>query len=150
MHAPSPPDPLEIEPPAPGLLRRFAAMFYDGLLLFSVLYFAAFAVLPFTGGKAVEPRNPFFTTYLFLVCFFYFAWPWIHGGQTLGMRAWRIRVQRRDGSPLTWRQAMLRFIVAIASWACLGIGFWWMLVDRDRMTWHDRYSETVLVILPRR
>jgi len=135
--------------PRCGLLRRLAAIFYDTLLLLAVLFVAAGIPLLFTGGKPLAPGNPFMTIYLFLVSFFFFGWFWLHGGQTLGMRAWRIRVQTRDGNPITWWQAMLRFLVAFASWGCLGLGFLWSLWDKEKMTWHDRYTESVLVLLPR-
>ena len=134
-------------PPA-GLLRRLAALFYDALLLLAVLMAATALVLPLTGGEAIR-NNPFYTTYLFLVSFFFFAWSWIHGGQTLGMRAWRLRVQRPDGRPITWGQALLRFLTAIASLLLAGAGWWWMLIDRRKRTWHDIYSESVVVKLPK-
>jgi uncharacterized RDD family membrane protein YckC len=132
-------------PARAGLPRRLAAAFYDAFLLFALWFAAAAAMLPLTGGEAVGPGNPLFTSYLFLVAFLFFGWFWTHGGQTLGMRAWRLRVQRRDGGPLTWSHALLRFLVAIPSWLLLGAGFLWALVDRDGQTWHDRYSETVVV-----
>lgn len=133
-----------------GLLRRLGAILYDSLLLFAVLFFATALVLPLTGGQAIAPHNPFYTSYLFFVSFFFFAWFWTHGGQTLGMRAWRIRVQQRNGSPITWTQALLRFMTAIASWLLLGAGFLWALIDKEKMTWHDRYSQTMLVVVPKK
>ncbi|QKT04552.1 RDD family protein [Ectothiorhodospiraceae bacterium 2226] len=134
--------------PRAGLLRRFAAIFYDALLLIAVWMGAAALVLAFTGG-AVSPGNPLFQTYLLLVTFAFFAWFWMHGGQTLGMRAWRVRLRRRDGGPLTLYHVLLRFMVAIGSWLALGLGFLWALVDKEGLTWHDRYSETELVVEPR-
>ena len=140
----------EEQTPRPaGLLRRIAAAFYDALLLLAILFLAAALVMPLTAGEAVQPGNPLFTTYLFLVSFVFYAWFWTHGGQTLGMRAWRLRVQRRDGSPLTWSHALLRFMVGIPTWLLAGAGMLWMLVDKDRMSWHDRYSMTVVVFLPK-
>jgi uncharacterized RDD family membrane protein YckC len=65
------------------------------------------------------------------------------------MRAWKLRLQRRDGGPITLWQALLRFLVAFPSLLLLGLGLLWMLVDRDRMTWYDRFSETVMVRLPK-
>lgn len=135
-------------PPA-GLPRRLGAILYDTLLLLALLFIATALVLPLTGGQAVAPGNPLYASYLFLVSFFFFAWFWTHGGQTLGMRAWRIRVQQRNGAPITWTQALLRFMTAIASWLLLGAGFLWALVDKDGMTWHDRYSQSVLVVVPK-
>jgi uncharacterized RDD family membrane protein YckC len=131
-----------------GLFRRLAAMFYDTLLLFSVLLFATAAALLVTKGS-LDYHNPFFRTYLFLVCFLFYAWFWMHGGQTLGMRAWRLRVQRFDGGPITLWQALLRFLAAIPAWALLGLGYLWILVDRDRLALHDRFSESVIVRLPK-
>jgi uncharacterized RDD family membrane protein YckC len=135
------------QPPA-GLFYRLVAMFYDALLLLSVLLVATALALLLTKGT-LHYHNPFFRTFLFLICFSFYAWFWLHGGQTLGMRAWRLRVQRPDGRPITIWQALLRFLVAIPSLALGGIGFFWMLIDRDKMTWYDRFSESVMVRLPK-
>lgn len=143
-----------------GLPRRLGAILYDSLLLLAVLMIATALLLPFAPhavpGQPPQPiyaghpaYRALFASYVFMISFFFFAWFWTHGGQTLGMRAWRIRVQQRGGFPITWTQALLRFMTAIASWLVLGAGFLWSLVDRERMTWHDRYSETVLVVLPK-
>lgn len=131
--------------PPCGLLRRLAVIVYDAFLLFAVAFVAGILALPLTG--AITPGNPFFTSYIFFVCFFFFGWFWTHGGQTLGMRAWRVRVQRYDGGPITWWQAMLRFLVAFVSWGALGLGFLWSLFDKRKRTWHDIYSESVLVVI---
>ena len=130
-----------------SLLRRLGAVLYDTLLLLSVLFIATALVLVLTGGEAIPAGNPFFSSYLLFICFMFYGWFWTHGGQTLGMRAWKIRVQQRNGAAISWWQAMLRFLSAIVSWLALGLGFLWMLVDRDKLTWHDRCSKTVLVLL---
>jgi uncharacterized RDD family membrane protein YckC len=129
-----------------GLFRRLMAMLYDLLLLLSLLLFATALALLVTRG-ALDYHQPLFRTYLFFVCFFFYAWFWTHGGQTLGMRAWRLRVQRLDGRPITLWQALLRFLAAIPSWALLGLGYLWILVDKNRMALHDRISESVIVRL---
>jgi len=131
-----------------GLIVRLLAMFYDALLLFSALLIATALALLVTKGT-LNYHNPFFRTYLFLICFSFYAWFWLHGGQTLGMRAWRLRLQRTDGRPVTPWQALLRFMAAIPSLALAGLGLFWMLLDRDRMAVHDRISESVVVRLPR-
>ena len=131
-----------------GMLSRLLAMFYDSLLLFSVLLIATAMALMITKGT-LNYHNPFFRTGLFLICFSFYSWFWLHGGQTLGMRAWRLRVQRIDGQPITIWQALLRFLVAIPSLAIAGLGFFWMLVDRRKMTLYDRFSESVVVRLPK-
>ena len=142
-------DKVDSDYPPAGLLRRLVAMFYDSLLLLSALLVTTALAMIATRGT-LSYHNPWYKTLLFLIWFSFYTWFWLHGGQTLGMRAWRLRVQRPDGGPITIWQALLRFLVAIVSLACGGLGFLWMLVDRDRMTWHDRFSETVIVRLPKR
>jgi uncharacterized RDD family membrane protein YckC len=131
-----------------GLLVRLLAMFYDALLLFSALLIATALALLVTKGT-LSYHNPFFRTFLFLICFSFYAWFWLHGGQTLGMRAWRLRLQRPDGQPVTLWQTLLRFLAAIPSLAFAGLGLFWMLLDKNKMAAHDRISESVIVRLPK-
>ena len=131
-----------------GLLVRLLAMFYDSLLLLSALLIATALALMVTKGT-LSYHNPFFRTFLFLICFSFYAWFWLHGGQTLGMRAWRLRLQRFDGRAITIWQALLRFMVAIPSLAIGGLGLLWMLVDKDGLAVHDRVSESTIVRLPK-
>ncbi len=140
--------PVSTDYPPATLLRRLGAMFYDSLLLFALLMLASAAALAVTQGN-LHMHSPVFRVWLFLVSFLFYAFFWVHGGQTLGMRAWKIRVQRLDdGRPITWLQAFLRFLVAIPSWLLLGLGFLWMLFDKQKLTWHDRFSESAVVRLP--
>ena len=81
--------------------------------------------------------------------FGFFAKFWTHNGQTLGMQVWGIRIQNKDGSAIDLWQALLRFLLAILSWLCLGLGFLWMLWDKEKRTWHDIYSESQAVQLPK-
>lgn len=131
------------------MLRRLAAMFYDALLLVAILLIAVALALLLSSGTFTY-HNPFFRTLMFLLCFIFYTWFWLHGGQTLGMSTWRMRVQRRDGGPITLWQAVLRFMLAIPCLALGGLGFFWMLLDRDRQTLYDRLSHTVMVVLPKK
>ena len=70
---------------------------------------------------------------------------WRRGGQTLGMRPWRLKVEARDGGVASWRALSIRYAVGTASLLLAGLGFWWAWIDRDRLTWHDRASGTRLV-----
>ena len=138
-----------------GLLRRLAAIIYDAVLLSGVLVMASAVVtLPIGIGLGREVadeifRSPWFRWPFFLYCVTVLAsfhlWFWTHGGQTLGMKAWRFRVQRSDGSPLRLHDAALRYATALLSALPFGLGFWWAQVDRARLTWHDRLSGTRLV-----
>ena len=129
-----------------GLLRRLAALFYDSFLLFAVLFFATAIILPFNEGKALLSGQILYSLYLLLVTFLFFGWFWTHGGQTLGMRAWKIKlcVQKNYG-PVTWRQATIRFLMIFVSLIPLGAGFFWVLLDREKLSWHDRFSKTMII-----
>ncbi len=134
----------------PSLLRRFAAIFYDTLLLAGVLMVAATLVVMPTElafGHAISPHNPLYRLYLFGVGMGFFVWPWAKGGQTLGMRTWKIRLVRDDGSDPRWRDAALRAVAALLSWAVVGLGFFWPLFDAEHRTWHGRLSHTRLVLV---
>ncbi|MEJ2115922.1 MAG: RDD family protein [Gammaproteobacteria bacterium] len=128
-----------------SLLRRFGAILYDLFLLITVLFIASFLVVIPTG---VTPEDRFFflfQAYIFLVAFIFFAWFWIRGGQTLGMRTWKIKLITEDGSKLTWGKALIRFVIAMLSWLALGLGFLWCLWDKQHRTWHDIASKTRLI-----
>lgn len=135
-----------VTPPRPGTLRYLSSIFYDTLLLSSVLVLATAAVLPLNDGNAIPPDNPFYSAYLLGLSFLYFGWCWSHGGQTLGMRAWRIRLRHRGGDTVGWRHAAVRFSCALISLLPFGAGFLWAIVDREHLSWHDRCSGTMLVV----
>ena len=75
----------------------------------------------------------------------YFIISWRRGGQTIGMRAWRLHLVSDDGKPMSQRQSWLRFGMAWISLLALGIGFLWSLIDRERRCWHDMVSGTRLI-----
>lgn len=85
---------------------------------------------------------------LWLVTGAYALPSWRRGGQTLGMRPWRLRVVAADGGTPTWRALGLRYGVGTLSLLAAGLGFFWAWIDRDRLTWHDRASATRMVRRP--
>ncbi|MDD2761002.1 MAG: RDD family protein [Methylomonas sp.] len=133
---------------APGFLRRIGAVIYDALLLLAVLFFATAIALPFNAGLAFASEQYYFPLYLFCVTYCFYAWFWTHGGQTLGMRAWKIRLVGPAGGRVSWRQATLRFFAALLSWSCLGLGFFWCLFDAKKRCWHDLLSKSYLHFVP--
>jgi uncharacterized RDD family membrane protein YckC len=139
------------EPPLIGW--RLLALFYD--LWPAVAIWMATAAL-FTVLHDNQPLAAFSLGQisLWLVCWLlsgaYAVLSWRRGGQTLGMRPWRLRVTDRDGAPAPVRALSLRYLVGTASLLLAGAGFWWAWADRERLTWHDRYSGTRLRRLPRR
>ncbi len=130
---------------APGFLRRIAAQVYDLFLLIALLFLATALLLPFTAGEAISAQQTLiYRIYLAVISFFFYGWFWTHGGQTLGLRAWKIKVLTFDQKPISWIQASLRFASALVSWSFFGLGFLWILVDKNRRSWHDHLSKTAL------
>lgn len=118
---------------------------YDGLTL-AALWLLASAVFTSLYGVAEQavPRL-LLQAFSLLVIAGYFLWCWTHGGQTLAMRAWRIRVVHANGVPLTLLGAVLRFLLAGAGLLAGGISLWWALLDRDGQFLHDRLAKTRLI-----
>lgn len=133
----------------PGPFRLLGVILYDLMLLVSVLMVAAAVAVAFNGGEAIGANNPFFFIYLIGVAFVFYGWFWTHGGQTLGMRAWRIYLISGTDTGISWQQAFLRFVVGIFSWLPLGLGFWWLWLSPDKLSWHDIASGSHLIYSPK-
>jgi uncharacterized RDD family membrane protein YckC len=141
-------------PPTAGLLRRLAALLYDSLLLLALWFATSALVLAVSGGLLSQADRPLWLLYvlrtcLLLVTFLFWAGFWTHGGQTLGMRAWRLKLVNDQGGPVSWPQAAWRCLAALLSLAPLGLGYLWILIDREQCAWHDRLSGTRVVVLPK-
>jgi len=137
--------------PAPApLLARIAAMIYESLLVTAVLFVASFIIIPVVGELHAAWQRHLFQAYILGVLFAYFSSFWLRSGQTLAMKTWRIRLVQANGDTLTFKQAVLRFFLALLGLLLAGAGFWWALVDRDRQFLHDRIAGTRLVRVPRK
>ena len=133
-----------------GLVRRLIAIIYDLLLLLAILFIATAAAMVVNNVDAIvpgQPLYPFYVIYLLTISFIYYGWFWTHGGQTLGMKTWKMKLQQENGDAVTWPLALLRFITAIISWSTAGLGFLWSLFHPKRRTWHDMVSKCVLIDL---
>lgn len=143
------PDPVACNENAPAnLLRRFAAMGYDALALIALWFLATAVLLPFTGGEAVPPGNLWYPAWLTVVAYLYLGGSWTHGGQTLGMRAWRLRLVTLESESVSWPRALLRLVVAVPSILLFGAGLWWALWESRRRTWYDLAAGTLVVRTP--
>ena len=133
-----------------GLLRRLAAMLYDTLLIVALLSLVTIPFIAVRGGEPVETsENALYQAVLVLVVYAFFVGFWTWRGRTLGMQSWGLQLETADGAKPGFAQATARFFTALLSWLPLGLGFFWQLVDRERLTWHDRLSKTRLVYYPR-
>ena len=133
-----------------GLFRRLFAIFYDCFLISAVLFITTGITIVLNGGKAVEQGHALYPVLVFSLAamiYVYFTWFWVNGGQTLGMKTWKIRLTTLDGSRFSWGSASIRFFTSIVSLCCFGLGFLWSLFDHRRRCWHDIASRSVLLDL---
>ena len=157
------------------ILYRFLAMLYDAFLVLALLFLAFAAITPLL-TEASDQYHVFTSIYLLVIIFLFYAWFWTHGGQTLGMRTWRLRIEQNNGASLTWRHAFFRFLSALPGWfvfliGCgsfiqnvhwpfyltwvdstpkgllFSIGCGWLIIDNMYGNWRDRITETHIVRL---
>ena len=131
------------------LSRRLGAMLYDGLLVVALMMFATVPFVIVRGGESVEAGDPFYRITMLIIAWLFFAGFWSRSGRTLGLQAWRLRIETTAGERPGFGVASLRFLAALASWLPLGLGFWWQLWDKDALSWHDRLSGTRLRYYPK-
>ena len=133
----------------PGLWRRLAAIFYDLWLVAALWLLGATADTFVRAGLGLGSAGFHLPLQLFLLISpaAFFSWFWTHGGQTLGMRAWRLKLLDSEGDPVTLKLSLIRLGAALLSALPLGLGYLWVLIDRDSLAWHDRLSRTRLVVL---
>jgi uncharacterized RDD family membrane protein YckC len=137
-------------PATAGFPRRLASLVYESLVVTAMALVAGLAfLLPLymlTGHDATRGVSRWaFQIWLFSIFGLYFGWFWLNGGQTLPMRAWRLRVVRADNQPLTRAHALRRYLLAWPSVLLAGVGLLWALVDRDHQFLHDRLAGTRLI-----
>jgi len=186
MSVPHIPEPTSYPTPlvSPGLFRRLASGFYDAIILLAIWILATFLIMPFMHGRAFESFYAhhggvklLYQLGLLAVGFAFFGGFWTHGGQTIGMRAWKLRAVCMDGMPLGWRRALIRYLSMLIPWLLVLLGceflinssgqayismnsvsaigifmlsfaaFAWPAFDRNRLAWHDHFSGTRLVVL---
>lgn len=141
--------------PTAPLFRRLAAMIYDGLILLALYIMLGFVLIAVL--KALNNGNfpgtlplPVALSLFFTIAFFYYSDSWRRrNGQTVGMKAWRLKLINENAKPVQVSQCMLRMGMGFFSFAVIGGGFWWMLIDKKQRTWHDIASVTRIVYLPK-
>jgi uncharacterized RDD family membrane protein YckC len=170
--------PLQIEPAASaGPLRRFGAMVYDTLIVIAIQAVATLPFLPFLHDRRLVVKEVGALAYVYhawqvTVIVLFFGFFWTRSGKTLGMQAWRLRIETLDGSLPIWRDAILRLLLAALPWlpafallsiseqlATKGSLLWAGVIllalgplnylsayfDPGRRSWHDRYLDTRIV-----
>ena len=139
--------------PAAPFWRHLLAMLYDSLLIIPLFMAAAALWIAFFGPTKTldEPAVPAVLQWCswILILLLFFGIFWRRAGQTLGMQAWRIELISTSGEPLTWKQVTIRLSGAMLSAVFFGGGYLWRFVPPHHRYWHDRLSQTRLVLVPK-
>ena len=143
-----------------SLGKRLLAIFYDVLILFFIIVIVTFIIqqiiiqLELTTLEQIQiskdetiamiPSDSIVTLILknlwVAISFFYFGHYWTKRGQTLGMKVWKIKAVTNEGELMTWVYALKRYVFAL-----LGLGFLWMIIDKENLPLQDRLSKTKLI-----
>ena len=137
-----------------GFGRRAAALLYDSVLLASLLVIFTSGAVFLNHAQALERETAGAWVYLYRagligVIAGYYLLNWTRSGQTLGMRAWHLRVVTESGKPLALRAAALRCVFGLLAWAPAALGVLWLYVDPEHLALHDRLSKTRVVHVQR-
>lgn len=156
---------------APTVRRRLAALLYEAVILFGVVFIAGYLFSTLTQQRNGLTHHNLLAAWIGLVVGVYFVWFWTHSGQTLPMKTWRLRVVAADGAPLSTGRAVARYALAwlwflppLALHPLLGLklpqtlliaGIWFVLwaaagrFDPQRQFLHDRLAGTRVVSVSR-
>ena len=155
----------------PSLWRRLACFIYEGVLLFGVVMIAGYLFSSLTQQRHALQGRHALQAFIFVVVGIYFGWFWSHGGQTVAMKAWHLRLLDRNGQPVSQARALTRYLLSwmwfmpalavvwlagirspMMTFAVLGLGVvayaGLALLHPSRQFWHDVVCGTQLVGAP--
>jgi uncharacterized RDD family membrane protein YckC len=150
--------------PAPGIEfaphgARLVAYIFDGIIIGIVVSVIAIigSIVIFLGATYEDdrvvsvsaPSAVIGSIILFVsvvVGILYFPYFWSHGGSTLGMRPFNLRVVRdSDGGPIGWGTAFLRLLGLWVAGLVFYLGYIWIFIDKRRRGWQDLIAGTVMI-----
>ena len=129
-----------------SIWRRLASILYDFLLVVAVLIIMS---IPFFSFDLQENNLLKITIqiYYYFITQYFFVWFWVHNQGTLGMKTWKIKIICNNNNRLSYKQAIIRFNVAIFSLLFFGLGFLISFFRKDKKCFHDIISKTALIKL---
>lgn len=139
-----------------GFWKKLMAWIYDllgGLAVFIlamvvgylIIYLVTFTF--FDNGEQLSKsltNNPLWSLYLFAAVQYFYVWCWVKGGQTLGMKTWRLKLCKADGSLLSWKEGYIRSLASLG-----GVAILWSLIDKEKRGLHDLIVASFVVELPK-
>ena len=110
--APRSPSPAPAADGPPSVRRRLAALVYEAVILFGIVFFAGYLFSTLTQQRNGLTHRDLLAAWIALVLGLYFVWFWTHGGQTLPMKTWRLRLVGPGGEPVRPMRATIRYLLA--------------------------------------
>jgi uncharacterized RDD family membrane protein YckC len=138
---------IPLDAPPARFRHRLLAWIYDLCLVIGLLFATGFVALAINGGEAIPAGTGWYRLLLVFVVTSFYVGFWVKGGQTLGMKAWRLVLVDDQHRTLGLGHAIRRCLAAIPTWLPAAAGFLWMLVDAHQLTWQDRLSGSRVVQL---
>ncbi len=134
------------------LFRHLAALLYDGLIVLALWLLGTFflALLFHPAQQSLDASATgriLYWGFLLALAWIFLAGFWSHGGQTLGMKAWRLKLVRLDNQPAGWAHASIRFLVALTEWLLVGILLLPVYFSEPRSPGHRTATLSVYLIL---
>jgi uncharacterized RDD family membrane protein YckC len=133
---------------APSLIKLGACLFYELLVLIAISFVCACLFVGLLGDATHGMKRVIFQLFIWMVIGAYFVRSWVIQGQTLPMRSWKLKlVAQNSRQLLSYRVAVLRYILATIGLVLFGVGFFWRLIDREHLFLHDRLLNTRVIYL---
>ncbi len=123
-----------------SVFKHLFSLIYDIFPITGLFLTTSLVVMLLRGGEEVAPGTVWFQALLIAEVYLYFTYSWKSGGQTLGMRAWKLAIV--DHHTLTWGTVSLRLLAGCASLLTLGFGLWIKLWNKSGLSWMDQVSQT--------
>ena len=131
-----------------GFLKRILALVYDSLLIGAIVLVLSLLLVFVNGGYPESGSFVSFTQFFILVFAgpIFYSYFWIaNKGQTTGMQAWKIKLVTMDETELNIKQTMLRCLISTISFVCFGLGYFWILYDKNNLSWSDILTKTKVI-----
>jgi len=130
-----------------SIWKHFAAFLYDLFPITGVFILTSLIVMLVRNGTIVDQHTLWFDILILLELVLYYSYSWKIGGQTLGMRAWKIKIvpNNVNQSNLTWFQAIFRFLIGVLSTILIGAGLFWKLISKNNQSWMDISSQSTTI-----
>lgn len=145
--------------PRAGLMRRLAALLYDGFLVAAIWMLIGFVLQLVVGPgtnelvDGVVKTDPVLNIITFTLMVVsasgFYLWFWRRSGQTLGMMSWRLKLVSSQNQPIHFQQGLLRYVLAWPAFFIAGLGYLWLYIDENGDAIHDKLSLTKVVIVPK-